>query len=189
MIASIVEEIFELYEQKGHLEYGENVSQLQHAIQAAELAFSTGHDDATVLAAFLHDIGHLLDETGELSMGDFGTVRHESIGANFLRKKGFSEKIARLVEGHVEAKRYMTFKFPEYYDRLSEASKKTLEYQGGKMNNFEARDFESNYLFEDCLRLRIWDDEAKKTGAQTGDLQWLKEIMYRHLDAQPIEID
>ncbi len=39
----------------------------------------------------------------------------------------------RLVEYHVQAKRYLTFSQPDYYARLSEASRRTLAYQGGVM--------------------------------------------------------
>lgn len=63
-------------------------------------------------------------------MGEFGVKRHEQLGADFLRSLGFSEKIAQLVENHVQAKRYLTFRYPDYYTKLSEASKQTLIYQG-----------------------------------------------------------
>ena len=64
-------------------------------------------------------------------MDGFGIKDHEELGAEFLRGKGFSKKIARLVESHVEAKRYLTFKDPAYYAmNLSEASKKTLRIPG-----------------------------------------------------------
>src|SRR3546814_12297345 len=66
-----------------------------------------------------------------------------------------------LVAGHVTAKRYLTLKEPGYYDRLSEASKKTLEFQGGPMSEKEARDFESDPMMEACLKIRYWDDEGK----------------------------
>jgi hypothetical protein len=58
-------------------------------------------------------------------------VSHERLGAEYLRRAGFGERMARLVEYHVEAKRYLTLRKPGYYDRLSEASRRTLGYQGG----------------------------------------------------------
>jgi predicted HD phosphohydrolase len=90
-----------------------------------------GFDDEVVLAAFFHDIGHLCAEGAE-NMGGYGVVSHERLGADYLRRAGFSERMARLVEYHVEAKRYLTFG-AGYYERLSEASRRTLEYQGGVM--------------------------------------------------------
>ena len=59
-ISSITDEIFELYEKHGSNEYaGEKISQLEHMVQAAQLAKQAGYDDEIVLAAFLHDIGHI----------------------------------------------------------------------------------------------------------------------------------
>jgi predicted HD phosphohydrolase len=86
-------------------------------------------------------------------------VRH---GADYLRAKGFSERLARLVESQVQAKRYLTFKFPKYYDLLSPASKQTLEFQGGRMNATEADAFEQDELFSLSIRMRRWDELAKK---------------------------
>ncbi len=157
----ITSEIFELYEKHGNEDYiGEPVSQIEHMSQSAQLAMEERYDDEVVLAAFFHDIGHLCAKDRE-QMGGFGTKSHEKIGADFLRKKCFPEKIARLVENHVQAKRYLTFKFPDYYERLSDASKKTLEYQGGRMTADEAIAFESDDLFPESIRMRYWDEAAK----------------------------
>src|SRR5580693_6797369 len=128
----ITDQIMSYYEQHGGEEYaGEKVTQLEHMVQAAQLAEAQGYDEEIILAAFLHDIGHISeaakgDESMSASRGmdGFGIKDHEELGAEFLRGKGFSKKIARLVESHVEAKRYLTFKDPAYYANLSEASKK-----------------------------------------------------------------
>lgn len=37
-----------------------------------------------------------------------GRMGHETIGAEYLRSLGFSDKVCRLVESHVPAKRYIT---------------------------------------------------------------------------------
>lgn len=114
------------------------------------------------LAAFFHDIGHLFSHLQSTeSMGGFGTKWHEQIGADYLRKLGFSEKIAKLVENHVQAKRYLTYRSPEYFEKLSEASRQTLVYQGGPMTESEAAEFEIDPLFEASLKMRTWDEEAK----------------------------
>ena len=62
----------------------------------------------------------------KLSVGVSG---HERIGAEYLRRLGFSEKIASLVEAHVAVKRYLTGTDSKYYDGLSNASKLSLKYQ------------------------------------------------------------
>jgi putative nucleotidyltransferase with HDIG domain len=131
----ITNEIMDLYKGYGGNEYaGEKVTQLEHMVQSAQLAEEQGYDEEVILAAFLHDIGHISEAAkGENEMDGFGIKDHEELGAEFLRGKGFSKKIARLVESHVEAKRYLTIKDPAYYAQLSEASKRTLEFQGGPM--------------------------------------------------------
>src|SRR5882762_7179535 len=126
----IMEEIFVLYETYGRADYiGEPVSQIEHMSQAATFAMAEGYDDEVVLAAFFHDIGHIcVMSVAANNMDGFGTKSHEKIGADYLRAKGFPERIARLVENHVQAKRYLTFISPDYYKKISEASKKTLAF-------------------------------------------------------------
>ena len=174
---AIVDEVFSLYEKFGHEDYiGEPVSQLEHMSQSAQLAIQEGFDDEVILASFFHDIGHIcVMNNKENSMNGYGIKSHEKIGADFLREKGFPERIARLVESHVQAKRYLTFKYPAYYKHLSEASRKTLEFQGGIMNREEANEFEINPLFEVSIRMRKWDELAKETNIQVIDIDKLKQ--------------
>lgn len=175
--------IFGLYEKHGGEDYiGEPVSQLEHMCQSAQLAEREGFDEEVILAAFFHDIGHLFSHLLQTeSMGGFGIRRHEQIGADYLRKLGFSEKIAKLVENHVQAKRYLTFKFPAYYEKLSEASRQTLIYQGGPMDESEAHIFETDPLFEASLKMRTWDEEAKLEFIPVPDLQKYRKMAERSL--------
>ncbi|WP_018618045.1 HD domain-containing protein [Spirosoma luteum] len=168
--------IAQLFAQSGQdAYYGEPVTQLEHALQCAHLAEQHGADHETVAAAFLHDIGHLLPSelaNGESTLGymdEYGTVDHEKLGADFLRKQGFPEKVAQLIENHVNAKRYLVFKHPDYFARLSEASVRTLEFQGGPMKAGEALSFETNPYFKGILQLRAWDEQAKIPGLPTPD--------------------
>ena len=55
-----------------------------------------------VLAAFLHDIGHLCAEENVPQMEGYGIMHHEQIGADFLRAEGVPERVARLAESHVQ---------------------------------------------------------------------------------------
>jgi phosphonate degradation associated HDIG domain protein len=192
----ITDEIINLYEGYGGAEYsGEKVSQLEHMVQAAQLAEEQGYDEEVILAAFLHDIGHIseaasteesMSASGQKSasregMEGLGIKDHEELGAEFLRKKGFSKKIVRLVESHVEAKRYLTIKDPAYYSQLSEASKKTLEYQGGPMTREEAEAFEQYPLFSLIIQMRKWDEQAKIENKPLPDLQHYRQMMLHHL--------
>jgi 2-amino-1-hydroxyethylphosphonate dioxygenase (glycine-forming) len=183
--ANITEEIFALYEKHGGAEYaGEKITQLEHMAQAAELAEAEGYDEEVILAAFFHDIGHIAVAAGEDNgMDGYGIKDHEEIGADFLKGKGFSRKIVRLVESHVEAKRYLTLKEPGYYEQLSEASKKTLEFQGGSMSEEEAAAFEQYPLFDLIVKMRKWDEQAKIEHKPLPDLAHYKQMATHHLSS------
>jgi phosphonate degradation associated HDIG domain protein len=180
---AVVDKVFSLYEKYGDDDYiGEPVSQLEHMSQAAELAEAEGYDDEVILAAFFHDIGHLCTDEGEAeSMDGMGNVDHEKLGADYLLKNGFSKRLASLVESHVIAKRYLTYKYREYYNKLSEASKATLEFQGGRMSPAEAHEFELNPDAELFIRLRVWDDKAKEINIPVQNIPRLKGIALDHL--------
>lgn len=172
----IIDEVFGLYRKYGNADYiGEPVSQLEHMSQSAQLAIDEGYDDEIVLAAFFHDIGHIcVMQNQDNSMDGYGVKSHEKIGADFLRAKGFPETIAKLVEYHVQAKRYLTYKYPAYYAHLSEASKKTLEFQGGVMQDEDAEIFQNNPLFETSILIRKWDELAKETNLPIISMDQLK---------------
>jgi phosphonate degradation associated HDIG domain protein len=182
-VEKVINEVFSLYEQFGdEAYYGEAVSQIEHMSQSAELAMAGGHSDEVVLAAFFHDIGHIcVQHNNDNRMGEYGIKSHESIGADFLRDKGFPEKIALLVENHVQAKRYLTYSNPAYYAGLSEASKQTLTYQGGVMTETEAKVFEESPLFELSILMRRWDELGKETHVPIIDMNILKEMARRVL--------
>ncbi len=182
-VSAITEEIINLYKHFGQSDYiGESVSQIQHMTQCAILAESEGYDDEVILAAFLHDIGHLLENKFPVSrMNQFGVVDHEKIGHDFLLKCGFSHRIAKSVEAHVSAKRYLTYKYPEYYEQLSEASKSTLGFQGGKMSESEATAFEKDENYQLFVAIRKWDDLAKNPALPIPSLDKYKNLIYQHL--------
>jgi 2-aminoethylphosphonate dioxygenase len=179
-----------LFDSYGQLDYiGEPVSIKEHSLQAAWFASKRINDEETILAALFHDIGHILGLEAEMDMrmGNCGIMNHEDIGADFLLKLGFSKKIADLVRGHVQAKRYLCGTQPEYYNELSEASKTTLGYQGGPMTAEECTDFKANPLCEDILFLRSCDEAAKVPGGSitVPDLNHYFEMICRHLSPNP----
>jgi len=158
---TITDEIFSLYDRYGNESYGESVTQAEHMVQSAQLAEQQGFDEEIILAAFFHDVGHFLEHEPAERMGELGAQQHDKLGGDYLRQRGFSEKMAQLVESHVAAKRYLTFRHPDYYETLSDASKQTLKFQGGPMTAAEARKFEQDELFDLKVKMRQWDDEAK----------------------------
>lgn len=128
---------------------GENVTQLQHALQCADLAEIMTNDHEIVIAALFHDIGHLLyqahnKDSLEIDKNYLGDPSHELTGSQFLQSVGFSERVCAIVANHVNAKRYLLSNDKKYFDSLSEASKESLKFQGGVMTEDEVLVFESN---------------------------------------------
>ena len=167
--------IIRLLEQHGQGDYiGEAISQLEHCLQAADQAKQAGSDDDLVIAALLHDIGQFLPaesiatQIKELKAQNdsisVGRVGHETIGEHYLRSLGFSDTVCRLVGSHVAAKRYLTAIDPAYYDGLSSASMKSLEFQGGPFQGKDLERFTNDPMSEDMIKLRKWDDGAKVVG-------------------------
>ncbi|MCB1135857.1 MAG: HD domain-containing protein [Chlamydiia bacterium] len=162
---------------------GEAVSQLEHALQAAELARQAGADDETVLAALFHDIGHLCAPEAE-GMDGYGTKGHEELGAVYLSQMGASECVAALVRGHVQAKRYLAYKDESYTESLSEASRQTLQRQGEAMTAKQAMAFERDPLFSKKLLIRRCDDGAKLRDWKVDGLDAYRPMLVEHLRAQ-----
>jgi 2-amino-1-hydroxyethylphosphonate dioxygenase (glycine-forming) len=177
-----VDQILELFETAGQSAYfGEPVTQLEHALECAQLARDAGGDEEMIIAALLHDIGHLLDDEG-LRDDAVGVIDHDATGARYLRERGFSERVAQLVSGHVAAKRYLTLTNPSYFARLSPASVATLQLQGGPMTAEEAAAFGRDPWFEQKLRLRSWDEQGKLAGWAVAPLSSYRSLLVAHLN-------
>lgn len=176
--------IFNLIEQYGHIQYpGAPVSLLQHSLQTAMNAAKDTHDEELVLAAFFHDIGHLCKPGKEFDH-ESSVMDHEKAGALLLARHGFSERIVSLVENHVLAKRYLTYKHPDFYLSLTETARESLEYQGGPLGMDEAFQFEAHPRFHELIQLRKWDELSKIPGAYTLPLYEFRYMAMYHLIRQ-----
>jgi phosphonate degradation associated HDIG domain protein len=158
---AVVDDILELFAERGDSSYGgEAVSQRAHALQAAHLARQAGAGTALVVAALLHDVGHLLhalpDEAPDQGVDD----RHEALAARWLAGR-FGPDVVEPVRLHVAAKRYLCAVEPGYYDALSAPSKQSLRLQGGPMSTEEAESFRASPFAESAVALRRFDDSAK----------------------------
>ena len=168
----------------GQAEYhGERVSQLEHALQAAHLARHDGGSVKEVIAALLHDIGHIWPVKGR-EMTGVGVVSHDAIGAQVITNLGFSFSVADIVSGHVAAKRYLVATDANYAARLSDVSVESLRLQGGPMSSKEVRAFTLSPNWQSMVRVRIWDDRAKTPGAEVPSLDSYRELLAAHLSAQ-----
>src|SRR6516165_6162310 len=167
----IVDELIELLQTRGQAAYhGEAVSQKEHALQTAALAERAGAPDALIVAALLHDVGHLVHGLDE-HIADRGLDgRHEAAGETWLAST-FGPAVTQPIRLHVAAKRYLCAVDPDYAGRLSQASLQSLQLQGGPMSPEEVRSFEQQPFHRDAVQLRRWDDEAKIPGLEVPDLE------------------
>lgn len=146
----------------GGLSYeGEGITQLQHAWQCARLAQRAGAAPALQLAAWLHDLGHLL--TGLRGSPTLRGIddRHEALGAAVLREQ-FGPAVSEPVALHVSAKRCLVATGSDYASGLSADSVRSLALQGGPMDEAECAAFLALPMARDAMRLRVWDDLAKQ---------------------------
>ena len=155
---------------------GERVSQLEHALQCALWAQAADADDDLVVAALLHDIGHLIYREPEAAKAEAVDDLHENRGAHLLAA-WFRPAVTEPVRLHVAAKRYLCATDPAYFDRLSEGSKRSLELQGGPYSAREAAVFIAEPFAEAALRLRRWDEAAKVPEAETPSLESFRPLL------------
>lgn len=166
-----IDGLFALLERHGGAQYGgECITQLQHALQCAALARASGATPALMIAALLHDIGHLVH-----ALGQDATLRgiddhHEARGAGLLRQAQLPEAVWRPVALHVEAKRWLVSNDAGYAAQLSEESRRSLVLQGGPMEAVESAAFLLRPFAADAIALRRWDDLAKDPEAVVAEL-------------------
>ncbi len=167
---SAADRILEILETSGAEQYGdEAVSQLQHALQCAHLAECSGAPDPLVVAALLHDFGHLIHKLGEDAARRGIDDWHEVLGRKYLAR-WFDEDVTAPIGLHVDAKRYLCATDPAYFDTLSPASVRSLELQGGPFSEAGAAAFIAQPYAQDALAVRRWDEQAKDPEAVTPGL-------------------
>lgn len=178
-------DIRQLFEAHGATAYsGEPVTQLEHALQSGALAQEEGASEELVAAAFLHDLGHLLNRQGETPTERGIDDLHQYYALPFLRPV-LPDSVLEPIRLHVDAKRYLCATDSAYFDCLSADSVRSLELQGGIFDADQARDFAARPYADDAVRLRRWDDLAKVSGKPTPDLDHylgiVERVMQRHV--------
>lgn len=166
----IIAKITEAYETCGHLDYGEDISMAEHMLQAAHLAAKDGCSNEIVVAALLHDYGHLVCNLPNDTFYKGKDNYHEDAGAAALND-WFKEEIVSAIELHVQAKRYLCATTTTYFNKLSPASVMTLKVQGGPMNEDEIKEFESKVGYEIALKVRVYDDLGKEKEMSRPELE------------------
>ena len=115
----------------------------------------------------------------------YGAKNHEKIGYDFAIYYKLGEKIAHLIEYHVQTKRYLVTTDDNYYNNLSDASKKTLEKQGKIMSKKEIIEFKNNPYFKDDLKIRDYDDKAKIENIKLKSLDHYLNIIDNYIVNTP----
>jgi phosphonate degradation associated HDIG domain protein len=172
-------DIHHLLSTRGQSQYGrEAVSQLEHALQCAQLAEQGGETPETIVAALLHDLGHLLAAQRD-GLDDHGQDQddlHQYIVLPFLRDL-LPEAVLEPIRLHVDAKRYLCTAESGYWDTLSLASRHSLELQGGAYSEPEAQAFLAQPYAAEAVRLRRYDDLAKVPQKITPTLDHFLRIL------------
>lgn len=171
-----VDQLFDLFAQRGLRHYGEGVSQLEHALQTAHHAKFAGGSPALITASLLHDVGHLLQRLGEDAADRGLDDQHERIGARYLAR-AFGPAVTEPVHLHVDAKRYLAAFEPGYLGALSPASLQSLALQGGPMTAAEAEAFLDHPAAGDAIRLRRYDEMGKAIGVEIEGLAAYRPIV------------
>jgi phosphonate degradation associated HDIG domain protein len=174
---NVTEEIFAIFQKRGSgAYYGESVSMTEHALQAAYFAQTAAAPAGLILAALLHDIGHLIDDVPSDILDWTVDARHEQVGGIWLAQR-FRPEVSEPVRLHVQAKRYLLATDPEYFAKLSPASVITLKLQGGPMAAHEVARFEAEPFHKQAVRVRQWDDQGKVAGLKTPDLRRYRPLI------------
>jgi phosphonate degradation associated HDIG domain protein len=172
----IIDHIFDLFGRCGAESYGENATQLQHALQVAALARRHGCTSALIVASLLHDIGQFMDDAGNAAETQGIDAHHEISGARFLEGY-FPADVLEPIRLHVAAKRYLCAVDATYLGNLSRASRLSLEYQGGPMAANEIRAFEAAPLHANAITLRRFDDAGKQPDWYPPDLASYRPLL------------
>jgi [1-hydroxy-2-(trimethylamino)ethyl]phosphonate dioxygenase len=180
---NITDEILAVFAKRGAGAYfGESVSMTEHALQAAYFARNAGAPPALVVAALLHDVGHLVVDVPDDLADWVDDAHHEEIGSQWLARR-FPPEVSEPVRLHVPAKRYLCAVDARYFAKLSAASVVTLKLQGGPMSSDEVAQFQTEPYHRAAVEVRRWDDQGKVAGLATPQLadyrEWIEELAAR----------
>ena len=181
-MTSIVDEIAAIFNEQGAQAYlGEPVSIAEHMLQTAHAAELDGASPEVVVAALIHDFGHLVhglvDDPADLGID----ALHEVVGARWLSRV-FGPNVTEPVRLHVAAKRYLCATTPEDLGVLSPASVRSLMLQGGPFSVAEAVAFAALPHAAAAVRVRRWDDAGKVPGQVTPSFDHFRPLLEACLD-------
>jgi phosphonate degradation associated HDIG domain protein len=174
-------ELLDWLQAAGATRYDEIVTQYEHAVQSAALARQRGGKPALIVAALLHDVGHLLTDEHEGRTGFLARdLKHERVGAGWLSRT-FGVDVTGPIRLHVAAKRYLCSIDAAYYDGLSAGSKRSFDVQGGTMTAAAIKAFLAHPAAQDAIEVRRIDDLAKEPCRVVPDALEYRELLLQAL--------
>lgn len=197
-INNIVDFIEDIFERRGADSYlGEAVTMSQHMLQAAQLAEthmqSSNNEngavqDAIIVSALLHDIGHYTSEFPADAADQGIDNLHDKAGARVIAQ-WFPQLVIDCIRYHVDAKRYLCAVELAYHADLSDASRLSLKLQGGPMAKEEVLKFSAMKNLAAILQVRRWDDQAKNPDMETPPFSHYRNVLERvvavHMESMP----
>ena len=176
---NIVEKIISNFINNKSLYIGEKVTMTEHMIQSAMLAEKNNCSSSLICASLLHDYGHFILDNPDKLVNQKEDGKHEDVAYRYL-KKYFKKNVVEPIKIHVKAKRYLA-RNQKYYRILSQASKVSLHLQGGVMNDEESEKFKKEKFFDDAIKLRKFDEAAKKIGIKMKNINNYKSLLNSNL--------
>ncbi len=175
----IIDKIISNFKNNKSLYIGEKITISEHMIQSAMLAEKTKSKDAFICSCLLHDYGHFIIEDPDGLVKNNKDGNHESLGYEYL-KNFFKKEVGEPIKHHVLGKRYLA-RNKKYYNHLSEASKVSLKLQGGILKKKQSNDFEKMPYFKNAIKLRKFDELAKKTNIKIKSINDYKDLLNSQL--------
>ena len=149
----IVCKIEALFERRGAVAYAtDGVSALAHALQCAQLAEWADADCSLVAAAFLHDLGAVLDAPADAGLHE---EQHETRALGLLAAGGFSAAVLEPIRLHVQAEHLLA----------------------NRMNPVERLIFLAQTQAASALQLARWDVLACHPGKRTPPLAYYLNLL------------
>ena len=176
---NIIDKIISNFINNKSLYIGEKVTMTEHMIQSAMLAEKNNCSSSLICASLLHDYGHFILDDPDKLVNQKEDGKHEDVAYRYL-KKYFKKNVVEPIRIHVKAKRYLA-RNQKYYRILSQASKVSLHLQGGVMNEEESEKFEKEKFFDDAIKLRKFDEAAKKIGIKMKNINNYKSLLNSNL--------
>ena len=175
----IIDKIISNFKNNKSLYIGEKITMSEHMLQSAMLAEKVKSKDHLICSCLLHDYGHFIIEDPDKLVENDEDGNHESIGYEYL-KNFFKKEIVEPIKYHVLAKRYLA-RNKKYYNLLSDASKTSLKLQGDILNKKESNEFEKMPFFKNTIKLRKFDELAKKTNVKIKSINEYIDLLNSQL--------